>query len=399
MSTVGYLATSVPIRIASAGSVVAIPILSVHELGDVAIGGALVAASLAPAVLAAPIVGVALDRSRHPRRLIVIAAVVTFIGFAAVSLLGILPLPLIAVLLVASGLAAPFMFGGLSSFVTDAIPGERRAYAFDALSYNIASVAGPGVVALAGITGIGRLGMLLMAASALVGALGTIGLVAPARPATDATFVGTIVAGLRHLTFHRPLVVVTTSGTLNAVGMGALPIAAVALAIERTGSASDGALIVTAFALGGLVGALTATIRPSTRFTPQLVMGTGLAAIGVFTLVAIPDFGIVWTIAAIGLSGVFTASSSAAMLLLRKQQSPLEVRSQVFTIGSGLRAMASGAGAALAGLLAGMPAGILIAGIGVVWLLSAGLMLAYPRGAQPLPEADGPPEAELSAPA
>jgi hypothetical protein len=386
MSTVGYLGTSIPIRLASAGSVVAIPILSVHELGDVSIGGALVAASLAPAVLAAPMVGVALDRSRHPRRLIVIAAIVTFVGFLAVALLGILPLPLIAVLLVASGLAAPFMFGGLSSFVTDAIPEERRAYAFDALSYNISSVAGPGVVAVAGLTGIGRLGMLLMATAALMGALGTIGLVAPARPANGATFMGTIAAGLKHLTLHRPLVVVTTSGTLNAVGNGALPIAAVALALERTGSAADGALIVTAFAIGGLLGALVATIRPSTRFTPQVVMGAGLAAIGVFTLVAIPDFGIGWTIAAIGLSGVFTASANAAMLLLRKQQSPIGVRSQVFTIGSGLRAMAGGAGAAIAGVLAGLPAGFLVAGIGVVWLLSAGIMLAYPRGAEPLPE-------------
>jgi hypothetical protein len=115
-------------------------------------------------------------------------------------------------------------------------------------------------------------------------------------------------------------------------------------------------------------------------------MGTGLAAIGVFTLVAIPDFGLAWTVAAIGVSGLFTASSNAAMLLLRKQQSPLEVRSQVFTIGSGLRAMSSGAGAALAGLVAGLPAGLLVAGIGIVWLLSAGLMLAYPRGAEPLPE-------------
>ena len=122
-------------------------------------------------------------------------------------------------------------------------------------------------------------------------------------------------------------------------------------------------------------------------------MGTGLAAIGVFTLVAIPDFGIVWTVAAIGLSGVFTASSNAAMLLLRKQQSPINVRSQVFTIGSGLRAMASGAGAVVAGLLAGLPAGFLIAGIGVVWLLSAALMLAYPRGAEPLPESDALPSA------
>ncbi len=143
MSAVTYLSATIPLRLASAGSSVAIPILAVHELGDVAAGGALVAASLAPSVLAAPLVGVALDRSRHPRLLVVIAAAVMFVGYVAASLIGFAPLPIIAVLLVASGIASPFMFGGLSSFVTDEIPNERRAYALDALSYNVASVAGP----------------------------------------------------------------------------------------------------------------------------------------------------------------------------------------------------------------------------------------------------------------
>lgn len=196
----------------------------------------------------------------------------------------------------------------------------------------------------------------------------------------------TIAAGAKHLVGHRPLTVVIASSTLAYSGSGALPIAAVALSLERTGSAADAAIIVTAFAIGGLVGSVLAIVRPSERFSPEMVMGLGFAAIGAFTLVAVPNLGLGWTIAAIGLSGVFTASSNIAMLQLRKQQSPLGVRSQIFTIGAGLRTTAAAAGAAVAGLVAGLPAGILLAGIALSWLASGAIMLLYPRGTQPLPE-------------
>lgn len=384
MGAAGYLASSIPLRLASAGSAVALPILAVHELGDVAVGGALVAASLAPAVVAAPLAGVALDRARSPRLLVIVAAVATFAGFVATSLLGILPLPLIVLLLVVAGCAAPFYFGGQSSFVTGEIADERAAYAYDALSYNISSVAGPGIVAVAAVTGFSRLGMLLMAGAALAGALGAFALRMAARPRGAETFLGTIAAGARHLTGHAPLRLVILSGGVSQFGAGALPIAAIALSLERAGSAAQGAVIVTAFAIGGLAGAVFSAIRPGSRFSPAFVMTGGFAAIGVLTLAAIPDLGLPWTIAVIGASGLFTASSSAAMLLLRKQQSPAGVRSQVFTIGSGLRAATGAAGAAVAGVVAGLDAGVLIAAIGIVWLLAAAVMLPYPRDADAL---------------
>jgi hypothetical protein len=388
VGALGYLSTSIPLRLASAGSIVAIPILAVQELDDIAAGGALVAASLAPAVVAAPLVGAALDRAPHPRWLVFGGAVVTVTGFAAAALLGVLPLVVVAVLLVVAGIGAPFFFGGLSSFVTDEIADEHKAYALDALSYNIASVAGPGIVAFAALSGSNRLGMWLMAGAAAVGAAGALALRLRARPASTESVMRTIASGTRHLVVHRPLAVVTLSATIATLGQGALPIAAVALSLERAGNADEAAIIVTAFAVGGLAGALVAAVRPPARFTPQFVMGGGFALIGAFTLLAVPSLGLIWTIVAIGLSGVFTASSSAAMLMLRKQQSPLGVRSQVFTIGSGLRAMSTAAGAAVAGALAGLDAGALIAGVGAVWLVSAAVMLGYPRGAAPLEGAD-----------
>ncbi len=380
MSTLAYLAASTPARMAVGGSVVAIPILAVELLDSVALGGALVAASLAPSILAAPLVGVTLDRTKRPRSLIAAAGIITAVAFVITAFVGTVPLPLVFGALIVAGAVTPFFMGGLSSFVTEVIPDPRRAYANDALSYNLGAVVGPAVVAGAATVASAQLAMLLMAASALLGAAGTATLrLSPLAEVTGSIW-SAMRAGLTHIATHRPLAVVTASGTLSQFGNGGLAIAAVALSLERVGSPDTGAIIVSAFAIGGLIGALAIAARQgNTR--PELVMGLGFAATGLLTLAAAVDLGLVWSIVVIGLSGLFTASSAAAMLLLRKQQSPPALRSQVFTVGAGLRATAAAAGAAVAGLAAGLGAGVLIVGVGIAWIVSGLLLLAYPRGA------------------
>jgi MFS family permease len=385
MSAIAYLAASTPLRMASGGSIVAIPILAVERFGDVALGGALVAASLAPSILAAPLVGVALDRTSRPRLLIAGAGVITAAAFVTAAFLSTIPLALVFGALIVAGTVTPFFMGGLSSFVTEAIPDERRAYANDALSYNLGAVAGPAIVATAATVGSAELAMLLMAASAVFGAVATVFTRLSALAVTTGSIWMAMRAGLAHIAKHRPLAVVTASGTLSQLGNGGLAISAVALSLERIGSPDAGAIIVSAAAIGGLVGALAIAARQG-NMRPELVMGLGFAATGMFTIAAAIDLGLVWSIVAIGLSGLFTASSSAAMLLLRKQQSPLAVRSQVFTVGAGLRASAAAAGAALAGAgaAAGLGAGVLITGVGIAWIASALLLLAYPQRAAPI---------------
>jgi hypothetical protein len=381
MSAVGYLASATPLRLSMGGATVAIPIIAVEELHDVALGGLLVAAALAPAVLAAPVIGAMLDRARHPRAMVAAAGAVAALGLAFGAMLGTLPTGFVALGLIAAGAANPFFMGGLSSFVTEEIPEERRAYALDALSYNLSSVAGPAIVAVATGLASGQLAMALMAVMALVGVLGTFATRLQPRPVPTGSMLSTMGAGLRHITRHRPLAVVTASGTLSQLGGGALSIAAVVVALERVGDADDGAIIVSAFAIGGLLGALATAARPG-RLRPELSMGLGFAVIGVLTVAAAIDFGLVWTVVLIGVAGLFTASSSAAMLLLRKQQSPPTVRGQVFTVGAGLRATSAAIGAAVAGAAAGLGGAVLIAGIGLTWIVSALLLLWYPRGAE-----------------
>jgi MFS family permease len=386
VSAARYLSASIPLRIAGSGATVVLPILAVQRLHDVAIGGALVAASLAPSVIAAPVVGVILDRTRHPRWWIAGSGLITAAAFALSAFLGTVPLWAIVVALILSGAASPFFLGGLSSFVTDGVPDERRAYAADALSYNVGAVAGPGLAAIVVSMGAAGAGAFIVAGASLLGAIAVVAVRMVPRPRPDHGALTAIVAGGRYLVTHRPLAAVTLSGTIAQLGAGGLPICAVALELQRSGHPEHGAWIVTAFAIGSLVGSLIATGRPPRRLRTETVMLVGFAGTGLLTIVAAADLGLPWTIAGIALSGVCTGPSTAAMLLLRKQQSPPGLRSQVFTVGSGLRTTAAAVGAAIAGLAAGWDAGALIAVIGAVWVVSALVMLAYPRGTEPLEE-------------
>lgn len=394
MGVASYLTAATPPRLAVGGITVAVPVLAVEQLGDVALGGLLAAAALGPSIIAAPIAGAMLDRSRRPGALVAAAGLVIAAAYAVAAFLGPVPAGIVAIALLVAGAATPFVFGGLSSFVTERIPDERRAYAIDALAYNLGAVAGPAAVAAAAGLGSARVATLLMAAAALLGALGTIPLrLRPVASDHDrSSMLRTIAAGFRHIATHRPLAIITASGTLSQFGAGGLAIAAVALAVARDGDAADGAIIVTAFAIGGLLGALWNSARPS-RMRPEVEMGLGFAATGAFTVVAAADLGPWWAAFAIGVSGVFTAGSAAAMLLIRKQQSPPALRSQVFTVGAGLRAAAAAVGAAVAGLAAGVGAEALIVAIGVVWILSGAMLVAYPKGA---PAIDGSAEPDAT---
>ncbi|MGN6324797.1 MFS transporter [Pseudolysinimonas sp.] len=388
MSAVPYLAASTPLRLASAGSSAAIPVLALQEVHSVAVGGGLVAASLAPSILAAPIAGALLDRSRHPTRLMVLSGVVTALAFALTALLGVVPTPLVAVGLVVAGAVTPFFMGGMSSFVTDAVPGSpERAFGADALSYNIGSVAGPALVAaVLVVPDAGRVALVVLAGAAVVGTVACALLRLPAHPTNPdrAGVVREIVQGSRFLATHRPIAVVTASGALSQVGQGALPIAAIGIALAATHHVGDAAWIVTGFAVGALVGSLAVTAWPIRRIPAPVVMGAAFAATGALALAAAAGAPFPVVIGLVGLSGVATGPGVAAMLLLRTRNSPRALRSQVFTVAAGLRATGAAVGAGLAGLLPAGHAGLLLALIGACWIVSAGIMAAYPRRAIPV---------------
>jgi hypothetical protein len=183
--------------------------------------------------------------------------------------------------------------------------------------------------------------------------------------------------GAAYLVRHRSLLLVTASSTLTQIGAGAFPIAAVVFSLQHWNQAETGGWIVTAFSIGTLVSAVAVAIRPIDKVPPALVMACGFALTGILTALGALDISLTWTIVLVGLSGLFSAPSVAAMFELRTINSVASVRAQVFTVGSGLRAAAGALGAALIAPFVGVDGGVLLSLVGLIWLASAALMLPY----------------------
>jgi MFS family permease len=375
-----YQAASIPLRLANSGAVIALPLLAVSAVGDVATGGLLVAALMLPSVLAAPIVGAVLDRVRRPRVLFLAAGLVASASYAIAAGLGFLPVPLVFVILAVAGVFAPVFTGGLSSFATDGIANARDAYTQDSLSYTVAGIGGPALVAItAAATSSARIPLVALAVLALVGAVSSLRVVANPRDRPPEPMRTTIWNGLSYLVHHRPIAVVTSSGTISQIGGGALGVIAISLSIQRFDSPAVAAWIVTAFAVGGLAGAIAIAARRWTRRSAVWVMAMGFIATGASLFAVVPDTSIAFVLVVVGIAGVFTAPANAAMLLLRNQQSKPSVRSQVFTIGAGLRSTAAAVGAAVAGVAAGVDVAWLVAGMAAFWVLAGAILVLYPR--------------------
>lgn len=390
---VRYLAAVTPARLASDGAGIALALAATEALHDVAVGAALIVALTAPSVLAAPLIGGALDGLRSPRRVIALAAVVLAAALALAAGIGTVPVPVLFVAVFVGGWALPVFLGGMSSFVGDLMPGDvARGYALDAFSYNISGLGGPAVVALVASVASPRAALLTLAAATLVS--GVLTALLPIRSRGESARLGAIVRGIgvgtRYLATHRPLTLATAAGSISQVGAGAAPIAAIALAIARGGSASGAGWLVTAIELGGLVGALATTFGPLARIVRDLplqpVMCGSFAFTGAATLVAAFAPGYAATFVALAVSGLTITPAVQAMFRIRREQSPEALRGQVFIVGAGMRVAASAVGAGLIGLVAHAPAEVLTVLVAIPWLASGAVLLLPPRArAHPVP--------------
>lgn len=397
-----YLAGAIPVRIVTSGVSVALALVAAVQLHDVAVGGLLIAALNAPSVVAAPVIGALTDAVPSPRRLMLGAAAVLAAALGLTAFLGPVPLGVVVAALIAAGCAQPVFFGGLSAWVDEAMPGDHaRGFAIDALSYNISGIAGPAVVA--GMSALLGPGAALLAL-ATVGLLGGLLLqLLPIRSRGGAVAVRSLAAGIgratRHLVLHGPLARVVSAGAIVTVGGGMMPIVAVLIAVHRGQSENAGGLLLTAFSVGGVAGALAIAVPAVTRrlaaFPPRRVMALGFATTGVLTLLAAvaPSFPAV--VAAITLSGLPEAPAVAAMLRLRQEESPADVRAQVFVVAAGLRNVGAAGGAALAGALGGLDPSLLLVVAAVLRMAAAPILLLRRRrvlGSAPAaePTARGP---------
>ena len=361
-----YLVAAVPARLADEGARVSLLLLAVTTTGSAAVGGLLVAALLLPHVVASPLVGLLVDRAARPRCVLALAVA----GFAASlagagALVGRAPLPIVVLVLVVGGCCGPAVTGGLTSQLPDLVGQERvpRAFAIDSLFYNVAGMAGPALVGVVAAVSGPAAAHATLAACAMVGALGTAALPAgrggSARSTESARggaggSVG-LSAGARAVLTIGPLRSVTALSSLGQLGLGGLGVVAVGLAAAQ-GRASVGGLLLTALAAGSLLGSLACVWHPVPARRASAVMSLSLIGTGIPIAVAAFTWSSLPVVAALfGLSGVFVGPFAAALFLARTRYAPAPVRTQVFTIGAGLKVAAAAAGALGLGYAATLP--------------------------------------------
>lgn len=393
-----YLAAALAARFASEGMGMAVVLLALERTGSAAHGAFVLTAWLAPHVLAAPLAGAAAARARSPR-LFHVGALAGFT--AAVATLAVLfgraPTPVVLVVAVLGGACGPMVTGGLSSLVTGLVPAgpaRDRAYAWDASTYNGAAVTAPAAVGLVAAFGSAGPAMAVLAASgALAAALaatlpygnhGSHG----ADPAPGAPRAG-LGAGLAALWRIRELRAVTSATTLAFVGIGSLTTTSVLLA-TALGSPGGGGVLMTAFALGALSGSLT--LGRITAVAPGKLARWAMAATGVALTAAAFAPSVALTAVAFAAAGVCDGPLLTATLRIRSQYAPDGVRTQVFTLGAGLKVTAASTGAALVGLAADAPPWILLLGIAALQLAGA-LLHTLVTARAPAPDATGAPPA------
>ncbi|MFJ7156358.1 MFS transporter [Streptomyces sp. NPDC101118] len=411
----GYLATALAARFAGEGVGLALVLLAVERTGGAAHGAFVLTAWTAPHALAAPLAGAVAARARRPRLFYTGALVGFGTALAGLALLvGRAPAAVVAAVAVAGGACGPVVTGALSSLVARLIPAgpvRDRAYAWDAATYNAASVTAPAVVGTIAAARSSAWSMAALAAAAGLGAAlaallpygrrdGTGKSGTPDGPAGGpgkATGQGGVVAaGLIALWRVRELRAITSATSLAFLGLGALTTTAVLLACRLGGGNGSGSVLMTAFAVGALTGALglTRLSLPAGRLAEYAMTGTGLALVAASWAPSLPVAAALFAVA-----GVCDGPLLAATLRIRADHAPDGAREQVFTLGAGLKMSAASAGAAAAGFGAALPPAWLLAAIGAVQLAAAALHRALARPPAPSPDtAPGPAPANAAAP-
>ncbi|MFI9605146.1 MFS transporter [Streptomyces sp. NPDC052043] len=351
-----YLAGAVAARAGDEMSGPALMLAGFALTGSTADASSLLAGVTVSAAAGGPVLGVLLDRARRPGRLVA-AALVLYAAGLGLILVGLGRLPFAATVLIAvvTGLLGPALSGGWTAQLPRVVTGDRlpRANALDAMTFSLASLAGP---ALAGVVaeGLGAPSAVAVSAALIVSALPAAWLL-PARPgrARDAgavSMIGDLAAGLRVVAGRPSLARATLTSTVTCAAQGMLT-ACVPLLGERTlGGAARGAVLLTCAAVSALV-ANAVLARSQRPLAPDTVVWAGALVQAAALACAASGRPTVLIVAAIVL-GAGEGPQLAALFAVRHREAPEHLRGQIFTTGASLKITGFAVGAAVAGPVA-----------------------------------------------
>jgi MFS family permease len=343
-------------RLADSAASVALVLLILARTHDARLAGLVVAAFTVPTLVSGPLFGAILDRLRHRKPLFAANNITLAGALAAVDLLaGHVPGWVLAACGLCAGLTAPVLTGGYSSLVPLVVPADvlARANALDSASYNVATLAGPALVAtvagavgpgyaLASVTSLAAAGLALVLAAPV-----------PAAPGgrNTGSFLTALADGIRIIGQSAEIRSVSISTALGQFFQGLLPVTFPLLALATGRAAAGGGWLLTALSVGGLAGSL-ASERLLTRWSPRFTLVTSSAGMALF-LGAIAVWGDFWACVALAvLAGLAEGPSLAATLAVRQREVPPDRYAQLTATAASLKTGGFALGAAMAGAAA-----------------------------------------------
>ncbi|MDR0345511.1 MAG: MFS transporter [Nocardiopsaceae bacterium] len=340
-------------------------------------GSALLAGLTIAAAAGGPLFGAALDGSRRPERILAGALAAYALGIGAIQVsMGKLPLLLVVCLAVVTGLSGPAVAGGWTSQLPRVVSGDAlaRFSALDALTFDVASLAGPALAAVIAAWLGARPAVAVSATLVALAVPAACSLApAPVSGAAEKPLRRQLAEGFTIIIQRRALLRATATSVVSYLGIGMLLVCCPVLGQQRLGGASRGALLISAAAVAAVISNVVLARRPPRRPDALVLASTLLLSLSLGAAAVTPGW---LTMLAVGSSGVGQGPQLTGLLAVRHRESPAAVRGQVFTTAASLKIGGLAAGTALAGPLAGRSAITCLLAAAGIQVVAAAVYLA-----------------------
>ncbi|MBQ1101133.1 MFS transporter [Streptomyces sp. b94] len=362
-----YIAGAAAARTGDEMSGPALLLVGIAVTNSASVGSALLSGIMISAAVGGPVFGAMLDRSATPGRLLTGAlAVYSAVLLVILLSLGHLPLPVVIATAVFGGLLGPALAGGWTSQLPLLVESERlpRANALDAMTYNLASLAGPALA--------GAIAILAGAHAGVVAAVALIVLALPAawtlpknpaasRQGPETSVVTDLASGFIAIVRARLLARATVTSVISYIGVGMLVTCSPLLGEKALGTTNSGTFLLAALAAASLAANALVAKRPDSLRPDTAVLGSTLVLAAALLLAAtvspVPLFF------AMVLAGAGAGPQLTALFAVRHREAPERLRGQIFTTGASLKITGYAVGAGIGGPIA-------------TWSLSGSLIVA-----------------------
>ncbi|WP_017607728.1 MFS transporter [Nocardiopsis xinjiangensis] len=353
-SSVRYLIGAAWARTGEEMSGPALLLLGLSATGSISTGSTLWAALTATSALGGPLVGLALDRSARPARLLAWLLALYAFGLVALTLVlgSALPLGWAVATALVLGVLGPVLSGGWTAQLPALVRSDRLEHitTWDAMTFGAAALIGPALAA-AVAAGAGPWVAVWASAGALVLAAALARSLPVVGHVKEQGRVGAqLLAGAAVCLRSPPLLRATAVTSLSLAGTGMVVVCVPMLGERFLGAAAHGAWLLSVMAVCSLLANLVLSRRTCAPSPGALILVCVLAQAAGTALVAVAPSWVGMAVAALVL-GAAEGPQLTALFSVRHRHAPGHLRAQVFTVGASLKISAFALGAAVAGPL------------------------------------------------